>query len=69
MPEDAEDPIITDFNEAAAVLRSCEREMEIRYDLLAEAGVRGIGEYNKRFAAGKLADLGDKTTSTSPTSS
>ena len=58
MPEDAEDPIITDFTEAAAVLRSCEREMEIRYDLLAEAGVRGIEEYNKKFAAGKLADLG-----------
>ena len=58
MPEDAEDPIITDFTEAAAVLRSCEREMEIRYDLLAEAGVRGIEEYNKKFAGGKLADLG-----------
>ena len=60
MPEDAQDPIITDFTEAAAVLRSCEREMEIRYDLLAEAGVRGIEEYNKKHAAGKLADLGRK---------
>ena len=59
MPEDSEEPIITDFAQAAAVLRSCEREMEIRYDLLAEAGVRGIEEYNKRFAAGKLSDLGD----------
>ncbi|MGB3542881.1 DNA translocase FtsK, partial [Rubrivirga sp.] len=46
--------------EAAAVLRSCEREMEIRYDLLAEAGVRGISEYNKKLAAGKLSELGDK---------
>ncbi len=60
MPEDSDDPIITDFMEAAAVLRSCEREMEIRYDLLAEAGVRGIGEYNKKLAAGKLESLGDK---------
>ena len=60
MPEDAEDPIITDFAQAAAVLRSCEREMEIRYDLLAEAGVRGIEEYNKKHAAGKLEDLGPK---------
>ena len=60
MPEDAEDPIITDFAQAAAVLRSCEREMEIRYDLLAEAGVRGIDEYNKKHAAGKLDDLGPK---------
>ena len=59
MPEDAEDPIITDFAQAAAVLRSCEREMEIRYDLLAEAGVRGIEEYNKKHAVGKLKDLGD----------
>ena len=58
MPEDSDDPIITDFMEAAAVLRSCEREMEIRYDLLAEAGVRGIEEYNKKFAAGALASLG-----------
>ena len=60
MPEDAEDPIITDFAQAAAVLRSCEREMEIRYDLLAEAGVRGIEEYNKKHAGGALADLGPK---------
>ena len=58
MPKDADEPIITDFAEAAAVLRSCEREMEIRYDLLAEAGVRGIEEYNKKFAAGRLDDLG-----------
>lgn len=60
LPEDGEEPITTDFAQAAAVLRSCEREMEIRYDLLAEAGVRGIGEYNKKVAAGKLAELGDK---------
>ena len=60
MPEDADEPIITDFAQAAAVLRSCEREMEIRYDLLAEAGVRGIEEYNKKHAKGALADLGKK---------
>ncbi|MEM1056813.1 MAG: DNA translocase FtsK [Bacteroidota bacterium] len=60
MPEDGEEPITTDFAQAAAVLRSCEREMEIRYDLLAEAGVRGISEYNKKVASGKLADLGPK---------
>ena len=60
MPEDAEEPIITDFGQAAAVLRSCEREMELRYDLLAEAGVRGIEEYNKKHAKGALEDLGPK---------
>ncbi|MEL6615516.1 MAG: DNA translocase FtsK, partial [Bacteroidota bacterium] len=60
MPEDAEEPITTDFAQAAAVLRSCEREMEIRYDLLAEAGVRGIKEYNAKVASGATADLGPK---------
>ncbi|MEO0558232.1 MAG: DNA translocase FtsK 4TM domain-containing protein, partial [Bacteroidota bacterium] len=59
MPEDAEEPIITDFSQAAAVLRSCEQEMTLRYELLAEAGVRGIEEYNKKFADGRLHDLGD----------
>ncbi len=54
MPEDAEDPIITDFMQAAAVLKSCEREMEDRYDLLAEAGVRGIREYNEKVRKGQL---------------
>jgi DNA segregation ATPase FtsK/SpoIIIE, S-DNA-T family len=54
MPENSEEPVITDFREAAGVLKSCEREMENRYDLLAEAGVRSIREYNDRVAAGKL---------------
>jgi S-DNA-T family DNA segregation ATPase FtsK/SpoIIIE len=54
MPEDAEDPIITDFHQAAAVLKTCEREMEDRYDLLAEAGVRGIREYNEKVRNGQL---------------
>ncbi|MEM1117768.1 MAG: DNA translocase FtsK 4TM domain-containing protein [Bacteroidota bacterium] len=58
MPEDAEEPIITDFGQAASVLRSCEQEMEIRYDLLADANVRGIEAYNKKHASGALADLG-----------
>ena len=39
MPEDADEPITTDFAQAAGVLRSCEREMERRYDRLAEVGV------------------------------
>ncbi|MEL6770251.1 MAG: DNA translocase FtsK [Bacteroidota bacterium] len=54
MPEDADEPIITDFLKAASVLRSCEREMEQRYDLLADAGVRGIQDYNKKVASGLL---------------
>ena len=56
MPEGAEDPIITDVKQALLTLRSCEREMEDRYDLLSSAQVRSIVEYNKRFAAGRLSE-------------
>ncbi len=56
MPEEAEDPIITDVKQALATLRSCEREMEERYDLLSSAQVRSVVEYNKRFAAGRLSE-------------
>ncbi len=58
MPEDAEDPVITDFSQAAAVLRSCVEEMNQRYTKLAEAGVRGIDEYNQKLASGALKGLG-----------
>ena len=54
MPENAKDPIITDFNEALAVLKSCEREMEMRYDLLADAEVRSLREYNRKLEKGSL---------------
>ncbi len=54
MPEDLEEPITTEFGLAAGVLRTCEREMEHRYDLLAAAGVRGIQEYNAKVAKGSL---------------
>lgn len=54
IPEDGEDAIITDFMEALGVLKSCEREMERRYDLLSKASVRGIKDYNKKLAQGKL---------------
>ena len=55
MPEDGEDPVITDFEDALSVLKSCEREMERRYDLLSKASVRGIKEYNRKIRDGKLA--------------
>lgn len=57
MPEDSDTPIITDFKMALGLLKSCEKEMEQRYDLLAEAGVRSIKDYNKRIKEGKLAHL------------
>jgi S-DNA-T family DNA segregation ATPase FtsK/SpoIIIE len=54
LPEGSEEPIVTDFSEALGVLKSCEKEMEERYDLLSAAAVRGIKDYNKRVAEGKL---------------
>ncbi len=54
MPEEAMDPIITDIQQALGTLRSCEKEMEERYDLLSDAQVRSVKEYNKKFATRKL---------------
>jgi len=45
MPPEADDPIITDFAQALGTLKSCEKEMESRYDLLSAAQVRSIREY------------------------
>ncbi len=56
MPPIADDPIITDFNQALGVLKSCEKEMERRYDLLSRATVRGIKDYNKKVQAGRLPE-------------
>ncbi|NNF02997.1 MAG: DNA translocase FtsK, partial [Rhodothermales bacterium] len=54
MPPEADDPIITDFAQALGTLKSCEKEMESRYDLLSAAQVRSIREYNERFRKGGL---------------
>ncbi len=54
IPDDLEDPITTDFEEALGVLKSCEKEMERRYDLLSKGSARSITEYNQRIADGKL---------------
>jgi S-DNA-T family DNA segregation ATPase FtsK/SpoIIIE len=56
LPEDEDDPVITDFEKAQEVFQSCEKEMEERYDLLAKAGVRSISGYNEKFDAGELPD-------------
>ncbi len=53
MPENSEEPIITDVTQALGVLKSCEREMEIRYDLFSAAQVRSIKDYNKKVRSGK----------------
>lgn len=54
-PEDIDQTVITDIEEASGVLKSVEKEMEERYDLLSEASVRGIDGYNETFKAGELS--------------
>jgi len=54
-PEDVDQTVITDIEEASGVLKSVEKEMEERYDLLSEANVRGIEGYNDKFKAGELS--------------
>ncbi len=54
LPPEADSAIITDFGQALGTLKSCEVEMDSRYDLLSEARVRSLKEYNDRFDAGHL---------------
>ena len=41
-------PVITDMKEASSGLRWCVNEMERRYKLMAELGVRNLNGYNKK---------------------
>ena len=54
VPEDVDEEVVTDVEQALGVLKSCEKEMENRYDLLSKASVRGIRAYNKKFQQGDL---------------
>lgn len=49
--------IITEVEEALPALQSLVLEMELRYDLLKEARVRNIIEYNEAYLSGKLNSL------------
>ena len=42
-------PVVTDMKEAANALRWCVAEMDRRYRLMAELGVRNIGGYNRKI--------------------
>ena len=55
MPPGVDEPIITDFTQALSTLKSCEKEMELRYDRLSKARVRSLAEYNKRIREGRLS--------------
>ncbi len=45
-------PVVTDPTDAAVVLKWAVLEMERRYALLSENGVRSIGEFNRRVESG-----------------
>jgi S-DNA-T family DNA segregation ATPase FtsK/SpoIIIE len=49
--------VVTNPKKAANALRWAVEEMERRYDLLAEVGMRDITGYNAAFDRGELADL------------
>lgn len=53
LPEE-ENAIITDPTKVVATLNSLCIEMDNRYKLLSEAGLRGIKEYNQKFIARRL---------------
>lgn len=46
-------PVVTDMNEAANALRWCVKEMDYRYDLMAEMGVRNIDGLNDKINKAK----------------
>ncbi len=48
---DIDEPIVTSAENAVYALRAVEREMGHRYDVLADAVVRNIDEYNKKMEA------------------
>lgn len=52
--EDLGEDVITQTENAIVALRSLEMEMERRYDLLSEASVRNIDQYNRRVNQGKI---------------
>ncbi len=51
-------PVVVDPKKAANALSWAVKEMERRYDLLAEYGMRDITGYNEAYAAGELGPLG-----------
>lgn len=54
IPDDGEEPIITDVTKVIRTLNSLCKEMDTRYDLLKVAQARNIKEYNKKFIERQL---------------
>ncbi|MBV8391387.1 MAG: DNA translocase FtsK 4TM domain-containing protein [Mucilaginibacter sp.] len=55
LPDESE-PIITDTKKVVNTLNSLCIEMDQRYDLLKDAGVRNLKEYNQKFINRKISD-------------
>ena len=56
---DIDDLIVTSPEEAVILLKSVCKEMDMRYDILAESGQRNIFEYNNKVRQGKIKDSQD----------
>ena len=54
LPEEFDNPIITDTSKVIRTLQSLCVEMDSRYELLKDADVRNIKEYNAKFIARQL---------------
>ena len=54
LPEQFDDPIITDTSKVIRTLQSLCVEMDARYELLKEAEERNIKDYNRKFIARQL---------------
>ena len=54
IPDNDEEPIITDVTKVVRTLNSLCELMDYRYDMLKMAGVRNIKEYNEKFVNHKL---------------
>jgi len=54
LPENDDEPIITDVTKVVRTLNSLCKLMDTRYDLLKQAGVRNVKEYNAKFVNRQL---------------
>lgn len=54
VPEESDEPIITDVTKVVRTLNSLCKLMDTRYDLLKAAGARNIKEYNDKFVNHQL---------------
>lgn len=59
MSPDVADPIVTNPQDAVAILKSTVLEMENRYNILAKVGQRNIADYNAKVRSGAYKNVKD----------